>query len=273
MTISEDVWRNVINDMAKLSGPEEDFNQDSADSKHTVDCENLESLYLDLARSRNEAGVVLAQMGQSLDGRIATESGHSHYINGQESLDHLHRLRALVDAVIVGVETVVLDDPRLTTRRVEGPSPARVILDPNGRLPETASLLHDGAAPVYVVRRGGTQPVQTAGTETLFLESEASEGGIGPHSVLSELRRRGMRSILVEGGGRTISRFISAKALDRLHIMVAPLLIGSGRAGLSLPVIETLDDAVRLKSRRFDLGGDTLFECQFLSDDEFSAKE
>src|SRR5882724_10160038 len=85
--------------------------------------------------------VVVGQIGQSLDGRIATESGHSHYINGAEGLAHLHRLRALVDAVVVGIGTVLADDPQLTVRRVAGPHPARVVIDPRGRLPAGARLL------------------------------------------------------------------------------------------------------------------------------------
>ena len=78
--------------------------------------------------------VVVGQCGQSIDARIATASGHSHYINGAEGLAHLHRLRALVDAVVVGVGTALADDPQLTVRRVAGPNPARVVIDPNGRL-------------------------------------------------------------------------------------------------------------------------------------------
>ena len=74
--------------------------------------------------------IAVGQIGQSLDGRIATPTGHSHYINGPAGLDHLHRLRALVDAVLVGVGTAIADDPQLTVRRVAGPNPARVVLDP-----------------------------------------------------------------------------------------------------------------------------------------------
>ena len=81
--------------------------------------------------------VVVGQCGQSIDARIATASGHSHYINGAEGLAHLHRLRALVDAVVVGVGTALADDPQLTVRRVAGPNPARVVIDPNGRLAPT----------------------------------------------------------------------------------------------------------------------------------------
>src|SRR5437764_1940338 len=79
--------------------------------------------------------VVVGQFGQSIDARIATPTGSSHYINGPAGLAHLHRLRALVDVIVVGVGTALADDPQLTVRRVAGPSPARVVLDPSGRLP------------------------------------------------------------------------------------------------------------------------------------------
>src|ERR1700752_47428 len=85
--------------------------------------------------------MVVGQIGQSIDGRIATVTGHSKYINGPAGLAHLHRLRALVDAVLIGIGTAVADDPLLTVRRCAGPSPARIVIDPSGRLPATARLL------------------------------------------------------------------------------------------------------------------------------------
>ena len=221
----------------------------------------LESLYLDLIARSKTSHMVLAQIGQSLDGRIATENGHSHYVNGPESLEHLHRLRAVMDAVIVGAETAALDNPSLTTRLVPGPNPVRVVIDPAGRLPEDARLLHDCAGPVLLIRRRGAAEASSPNVETVFLESETSTDMFAPRTILSVLRQRGLRSVLIEGGGRTISRFIAEGVVDRLHIIVAPMLIGSGRAGLSLPVIENLRDAIRFEARRYDLGADTLFDC------------
>src|ERR1700724_2841335 len=90
--------------------------------------------------------VVVGQFGQSLDGRVATESGHSHYINGPAGLAHLHRLRALVDAVVVGVGTALADDPQLTVRHVAGPNPARIVIDPRGRIAAGARLFARGGA-------------------------------------------------------------------------------------------------------------------------------
>ena len=101
--------------------------------------------------------VVVGQIGQSLDGRIATESGHSKYINGPAGLVHLHRLRALVDAVVVGVGTAIADDPQLTVRRVAGPQPARVVIDPKGRLCADAQVFADDGVRRLLITAQGTR--------------------------------------------------------------------------------------------------------------------
>src|SRR5215468_8704378 len=99
--------------------------------------------------------VIVGQIGQSLDGRIATESGHSKYINGPAGLTHLHRLRALVDAVVIGVGTAIADDPQLTVRRVTGRQPARVVIDPKGRLDSKAKVFgEDGARRILITAEG-----------------------------------------------------------------------------------------------------------------------
>jgi riboflavin-specific deaminase-like protein len=219
----------------------------------------LDVLFGDLAATPAGARFVVAHLGQSLDGRIATESGHSQYIGSRESLLHLHRLRALVDAVVVGVGTVLADAPRLTTRHCEGPDPVRVVLDPRARLTPDASLVVDGAAPTLVVHGEGVRPALPGTVETLALPLDAG-GALPPAALLDALARRGLGRVLVEGGGRTVSAFVAARALDRLQFAVAPLLIGSGRPALVLPLVETLESAMRPPCRRFDLGPDTLFD-------------
>src|SRR4029078_7909147 len=99
--------------------------------------------------------MVVGQIRQSLDGRIATESGHSKYINGPAGLTHLHRLRALVDAVVIGVGTAIADDPHLTVQGAAGPQPARVVIDPNGRLDSKAKVFSaDGVRRILVTTEG-----------------------------------------------------------------------------------------------------------------------
>src|SRR5262245_52401641 len=147
--------------------------------------------------------VVVGQCGQSIDGRIATPTGHSHYINGEAGLAHLHRLRALVDAVVIGVGTAIADDPQLTVRRVEGPSPARVIVDPNGRLPATARALAADGNRRLVVMGNDTTTQLPQGVEMVRLTADG--GRIAPGTILVALAERGFRRILIEGGTDTSS--------------------------------------------------------------------
>jgi riboflavin biosynthesis pyrimidine reductase len=224
--------------------------------------------------------LVIGQLGQSLDGRIATANGHSHYVTGPESLLHLHRLRALADAVVVGAGTVLADDPQLTVRHCPGPNPLRVVLDPLRKLPLQRRLFCDGQAPTLVLAAApalaavpgpapapapvpAPAPAPAANRVETALLSVADDGsGFAPAEVLSLLAARGAHRILVEGGGITVSRFLAAGALDRLHVVVAPMLIGSGRLGLSLPAIDHLDQALRPAHRRESLGEDVLYELQ-----------
>ncbi len=211
------------------------------------------------------APFVVAQLGQSLDGRIATVTGHSFYINGPGALDHLHAIRAHVEAVVVGIGTVVADDPQLNVRRVEGCDPARVVIDPNGRLPAQARILRDDGARRVVMRRPGRGGELPEGVEEIILETPqdgSEDGPIAPQVILAALAKAGFARILLEGGARTVSDFLHAGCIDRLHMLIAPVLIGSGKPGLSLPVIERLDKALRPQTTAYLLeGGDVLFDC------------
>jgi riboflavin-specific deaminase-like protein len=204
--------------------------------------------------------VVIGQIGQSLDGRIATATGRSHYINGAAGLAHLHRLRALVDAVVVGVGTALADDPQLTVRRVGGPNPARVVLDPRGRIAPSARLLTDDGARRIVVTQMGTRRV-LSGAEILALP--AVNGHISPAAILSALAGLGLRRVLIEGGADTVSRFLAEGCLDRLHVVVAPIILGDGRPSFALHPIDGVDEALRPPMRIHRLDGETLFDCDF----------
>ncbi|MDF2232034.1 RibD family protein [Albimonas sp. CAU 1670] len=202
--------------------------------------------------------IVVAQLGQTLDGRIATVTGASKYINGEMALDHLHRLRAHVDAVVVGVGTVAADDPRLTVRRCDGRHPARVVVDPSGRLPRSWGGLSDGEAPVLVIAREGVEV--PPGVEAVRLP--CGEDGFAPADIVEALRVRGLRRILIEGGADTLARFLDAGAVDLLHVLVAPMILGSGKEGFRLNPIESLDQALRPETKVHVFGdGDVLFTC------------
>jgi riboflavin-specific deaminase-like protein len=219
-------------------------------------------IYLPIAIA---ADVVVGQLGQSLDGRIATESGASHFVTGARDIERLHRLRALSDVVIVGATTVAYDDPRLTVRLAPGENPVRVVLDPSEQLDAQRRVFSDTTAPTLVVRRAGSEPAANAiASEEVYVPWSASDG-LDLTALLELLRARGLRRILVEGGGVTVSRFLQAGLLDRLHISVAPILIGSGRPSITLDPIATLDQALRPGCRRFTLGEDVLFDLDLRS--------
>jgi riboflavin biosynthesis pyrimidine reductase len=255
-------------------------------------CAALFDLYKPLLDTRTQGRArpwVVAQMGQSLDGFVATATGDSYYVNGAHSLVHLHRLRALCDAVLVGAGTVAIDNPQLTTRRVSGPHPVRVLLDPAARLDGRARALHDGQAPTLWAcdarhapaarARLGTAPAEVLPVQDLL---DDAGGAIGPEthhgdlapardarpvcpawrvpSVLEALAARGLRTLFVEGGGVTVSHFFAAGALQRMHLSVAPVLVGSGRRGLRVPAHDVMADCPRPPARMVVLGDDMLWD-------------
>jgi diaminohydroxyphosphoribosylaminopyrimidine deaminase/5-amino-6-(5-phosphoribosylamino)uracil reductase len=203
--------------------------------------------------------MVVGQFGQSIDARIATASGHSHYINGPAGLAHLHRLRALVDAVVVGVGTAIADDPQLTVRRVTGPSPVRVVIDPSARLPRTARMLAEDGTRRLIITCEGASAEAADGIEVVRIPPTGAT--IAPAAILAELAARGYRRILIEGGANTVSRFVAAGCLDRLHVVIAPLIIGAGPAGIALPPIDRVEQALRAPMRVHSLGEEVLLDC------------
>jgi riboflavin-specific deaminase-like protein len=221
-----------------------------------LDCA-LWSLYAPIAAGRSDRPLVIGQLGQSLDGRVATASGHSRYINGPEGIRHLHRLRALADAVVIGVGTVLADDSQLTVREVEGPNPAKVVIDPHFRLPDHARMIREADGPIHVVQSAaGPRPT---GVEPIMVGER--DGQMPPAEIVRALAVRGFRRILVEGGAKTVSAFLAAGVLDRLHLSIAPLVIGAGPIGLNLPPIERMSEAMRPAATTYRLGSDIVFDC------------
>ncbi len=216
----------------------------------------LLDLYLPVVVLPARGAQVVAHLGQSLDGRIATVSGDSHYVTGAANLDHLHRLRALGDAVVVGSGTLKRDDPRLTTRRIAGPDPLRCILAGRQGLAGGYAALGAGALVLVPESAGAAGPGETA---TIAVAERA--GRPEPGAVIDALSAQGCRRIFVEGGAGVVSSFLQADCLDRLQLCIAPIILGSGQSSLELPPITDLAAARRPATRRFDMGDDVLFDC------------
>jgi riboflavin-specific deaminase-like protein len=203
--------------------------------------------------------LVVGQIGQTMDGRIATVTGQSKYVNGTAGLTHLHQLRALVDAIVIGVGTALADNPQLTARLVHGKSPARVVIDPRGRLPHQSLVWQDdGIRKIWVI--GDGVHVHTL-PQVELIRLPAIDGRIDPMQILQALSAKGLKRVLVEGGAETISRFMSAQCLDRLHLIVAPIVLGSGRPSFNLPPIERMDEAIRLPVKTHLIGNEIVFDC------------
>lgn len=218
--------------------------------------------------ARSETGPwVIGQLGQSLDGCIATRTGDARFVNGPEILTHLHRLRALADAVIVGAGTVAIDDPQLTVRHVPGPNPVRVLFDPQlqlARYARTARIFNDRAAPLLWLcdARWESEARALVGAAHVLAVPQLLQGDGTPvvAAALAALFARGLRLLFVEGGGVTVSHFLAQGALHRLHLAVAPLIIGDGRPGLRLPGVTRLADCPRPPFKVFAMGADQLWD-------------
>lgn len=215
------------------------------------------ALYSPLAR-RDLGPVTVAQIGQSLDGRVATVSGDARDVSGPDGLAHLHRMRALADGVVIGVGTALHDQSRLTVRLCSGPNPARIVIDPNGRLPDDAPVLRADGARRFVIQ--AVDFPRPAGVEVIRLP--LIDGTFRPRAILNALHDAGLNTLLIEGGGITIASFLDAALLTRMQIAVAPLLIGAGPSALTTasPRLK-LADCIRPDMRVFALGSDVLFDC------------
>jgi riboflavin-specific deaminase-like protein len=222
----------------------------------------LLDLYLPVCSATASQPIAIGHLGQSLDGFIAMHTGESQFVTGHENILHLHRMRALCDTVIVGSGTVAADNPQLTTRHVSGPNPRRVVLDPGRRLTSEYRIFSDeDAATVYACARGLVAAKETHFGRAAILALDGASPSDQVVELLRTLQARGARRIFVEGGGVTVSAFLEANLLDRLHVAIAPLIIGDGRPAIRLPARASLGDCPRPQYRVFRMGGDVLFDC------------
>jgi diaminohydroxyphosphoribosylaminopyrimidine deaminase/5-amino-6-(5-phosphoribosylamino)uracil reductase len=225
----------------------------------------LLDLYLPVCSATPNRPIVVGHLGQSLDGFIATHSGDSQFVTGSANILHLHRMRALCDAIVVGAGTVAADDPQLTTRRVSGPNPLRVIFDPTRRLAPTYRVFTDNAVETWYVCAGSrVEAGESHIGDAIVVGVDDEDTGRAMEQLLTLLRRRGCARVFVEGGGVTVSSFLVANLLDRLQIAVAPLLIGDGRPAIRLAPQDRLSDCRRLEWKIFRMGDDVLFDCAFI---------
>jgi diaminohydroxyphosphoribosylaminopyrimidine deaminase/5-amino-6-(5-phosphoribosylamino)uracil reductase len=207
---------------------------------------------------------VHAKWAMTLDGKIATRTGDSRWISGEASRRRVHDLRGRMDAVLVGLGTVLSDDPLLTARPPGPRIAVRIVLDSQGRLPRASQLVRTAREfPTLVVTAGRTaEDLRALGVDVLPLPGEGGRPSIG--RLLDELGRRRMTNVLVEGGSRVLGSFHDAGEIDEIHAYVAPRMIGGGEALTPVGGVGTakVADGLSLDAGRVEmLDGDVLFHA------------
>lgn len=206
---------------------------------------------------------VTLKLATSLDGRIATASGESQWITGETARLESHRLRAAHDAILVGVETILADDPELTAR-LPGRTvdqPLRVVLDSRLRTPPTARVAKGDS---LILTVADPAPVGVAVVERI--EADGDRPSVA--ASLSALKRRGISSVLIEGGGQVAASFLRARLVDRLEWFRAPILLGGeGRPCVAALALARLSDAPRFRRLAVEPCGDDLWERYERQDD------
>jgi riboflavin-specific deaminase-like protein len=198
----------------------------------------------------------IAQLGQSLDGKIALFNGNSHYINSQKSIMYLHALRCICDGLLVGVNTVINDNPLLTTRYMTGSSPMRIIIDPSLKLTNRLNIFKDGNKNIVFTQKASKK---TLNNTTIYKLPKKNF----TKSVYQKIIDLNFNYILVEGGATTISNFLEQELLDIMQFIIAPIIIGSGIDSIKLKSISTLKNALRPKSHLYKLGDEIIASLEF----------
>ena len=207
---------------------------------------------------RTDRPYVVLKYAQTLDGRIATASGDAKWISGEAERAVSHGLRAACDAVLVGVGTVVQDDPQLTVRMVPGASPVRVVLDSTLRTPPDAKVLGDAAPTMVVTTERARRSARRHLTNRHIAVHVVREGpdGVDLGAALARLRALGVESLLVEGGARVITSLLRGGVVDRLVVGIAPTIIGAGTEAVGDLRIGTVAEGIQLRNGRVCAAGD-----------------
>jgi len=207
---------------------------------------------------RKKDRVFIGQIGQSLDAKIALNNGNSHYINEKESITYLHCLRSISDGVLVGVNTIIKDNPLLTTRKIKGQNPTRLIVDPSLKLTNKYKIFKDKNTNIVFTTSNKTKNLNN----TTIVKLPKKDFTLG---VYKFLKKSSLKYILIEGGPTTLSHFIEHNLINYMQFIISPTLIGSGINSVKLKPITNLKKAIRRKSNFAKLGKEIVATLDFNS--------
>jgi len=219
-------------------------------------------------KMKNKQIYITLKYAQTLDGRIATSKGSSKWISSRKSREYSHRLRSNNDAVLVGVNTILKDNPHLTVRFVRGRNPMRIIVDSKLRTPIKARIIGDiKSAPVLIAttRRAPSKRIrqfEERGVDIAVIREDRG-GKVDIKMLIKALSKRGIKSILVEGGSKILTSFLKNKLADRLIVFITPKIMGRGIEAIGdLGVVE-IDRCIRLKLNRIEnIDGDFIYTAR-----------
>ncbi|MFQ6114034.1 MAG: bifunctional diaminohydroxyphosphoribosylaminopyrimidine deaminase/5-amino-6-(5-phosphoribosylamino)uracil reductase RibD, partial [bacterium] len=213
------------------------------------------------------------KIAQTLDGKIATNAGNSQWITSEQARRYVHKMRSQHDAVLVGIGTVLSDDPNLTVRLVKGVNPKRVVLDSNLRIPLNARLLSGPLAYKTIIATTLSaswekiKSIEERGATVWVIESN-SEGRIDLATLLKKLGQEGIASVLVEGGSQVFSAFLKARLVDKIAVFIAPKILGDGLSAIQHLEIENLDHSINLVDfRKQQIGDDVLLSGRLMANE------
>ena len=198
----------------------------------------------------------IGQIGQSLDGKIALLNGNSHYINDKNSISYLHSLRSICDAVVVGVNTIRKDDPLLTTRAIKGSNPQRIIIDPSLKLTNKYQVFKDGMPNIIFTHSKINKKFNNT---QIYKLPERNFTNL----IYQNINRLGYKLVLVEGGSKTISKFLENKLLNIMQFIIAPTIIGSGINSINIEPITNLKNVIRTKNNIYKFGKEIIVSLEF----------
>ena len=213
---------------------------------------------------------VTLKYAQTLDGKIATLTGDSRWISGSSSLRFAHRMRSSHDAILVGVNTIIRDNPRLTVRLVKGKNPQKIIVDSRLRVPLDSNVLKERAALFTIIattslsEQKKIKRIQSTGAQVWLIKKDRSNH-VDLKSLLHELGQRNIRSILVEGGSKMIISFLQKQLADRLVVIIAPKILGRGINSVSPSTPYSFKNLVSFSSLRFFRSGEDVILEAFIN--------